>query len=248
MPYIQRKIYMRNTIDVERVYSGRYGRAAERGEKKKLTPEAVSRNNERVAVKKLKRLLNANFGPEDFHITLTYCPEERPDKEGAHKCMKSFLGKMKRRYGKRGTEIKYIAVTEYKGKNIHHHIVMNGYLGEGENTITLVRECWKCGRARFVPLEENGEYIRLAEYLVKETRNSFREKNGPGKQRYTRSRNLIVPKEEVKVMQAKAWKSEPKPPKGYYIDKETFFDGYSEVTGKRMQYYTCIKIREAGVR
>ena len=43
--------------------------------KKRITSEAVQKNNERLAVKKLARIINANFGKGCWHITLTYAEE-----------------------------------------------------------------------------------------------------------------------------------------------------------------------------
>lgn len=241
--YIKRTVVMRNTIDIEKVYVTRYGRGEAREKRRQPTPEEIERNNARVAAKKLKWILNTNFGPGDYHATLTYRPEERPDKKEARKQLKSLLGKLKRAYKKRGMEFKYIAVTEYKRKSIHHHIVLNGFSGEEDNTVRLIGRLWKCGRPKFVPMDENGEYGQLADYLIKETEKTFRDKEAPGKQRYSRSRNLKMPEIKVEEMKAKEWRKEPKPPKGYYIDKNSFYDGINGFTGRRCQYYTCVRIQ-----
>ena len=43
-----------------------------RAPKKNITPDAVRKNNDRLAVKNLTADLNANFEGGDMHITLTY--------------------------------------------------------------------------------------------------------------------------------------------------------------------------------
>ena len=74
-----------NVIEVRKTIS--YVESA-KGKKraKKLHPtlRAVAKNNERSAERKLRRLINTNFGPDDLHITLTY-KDEPPDPEKAKK-------------------------------------------------------------------------------------------------------------------------------------------------------------------
>lgn len=247
MPYIQRKIFAGKTIGVEKVYSGRYGRKSGRGEREKPTPEAMARYNERQAAKKLRWTLNENFGKGDYHVTLTYAPVNRTDKREAEKRVTSFLRKLKRRYKKYGVELKWVKVTEYERKAIHHHIILNGFVKDGVSADGLIAECWPWGRPKFVKMDENGDYRVLAEYLIKETSRTFREENGAGKKRYSCSRNLRKPRVEVRKMEAKEWRKDPKAPKGWYIDKESFYDGgFNEITGRRCQYYTCIRLPEKG--
>lgn len=50
----------------------RAGKNKNREKRENPTPEAVARYNEKMAEKKLRLLLNTNFGPEDFHLVLTY--------------------------------------------------------------------------------------------------------------------------------------------------------------------------------
>lgn len=240
MPYIQKKFFMKSTIEVEKVYSGRWNRGGERSDNRKATPEDVARVNERNAIKKLRRKINTNFSADDFHVTLTYRRENRLEPEEARKAVRRFLAGLKRDYRKLDKPLKYIVVTEYKNKAIHHHMIINNV----EGCQKMIRKRWEHGRPYFVPLDEEGDYGQLAEYLIKETGKTFREESRLGKQRYSCSRNLEEPKVEVKVMKAKEWREDPKPPKGYYIDKSTFYDGFHEVTGRRCQYYTCVKMKE----
>lgn len=181
--------------------------------KSKPTREAVIKNNERIAEKRLARILNANFYPGDWHVTLTYAAVPSPAE--AKKMLDNFLRRMRREYRKLGKEMKFVAVTEYENHRIHHHIVMN-YINGG-----TIASQWQEGRVRFTGLDKTRNYTALANYLIKETRKTFRKADNMTKCRYRCSRNMakpIVVKQEVHV--GKAW-DEPKAIKGYTLVEES---------------------------
>ncbi len=229
---------MRNTIDVEKYHSARYGAPGEkRSKKRNVTPEQIKEKNYEQAKRNLKRLINANFGPGDFHCTLTYKKENRPSQEDARKELSRFLLRMKRNYQKVGAELKYILVTEYENKSIHHHMIINRI----PETTELINKHWKLGRAHFTVLDNVGDYKLLAEYLIKETDKTFRQEDSATKKRYTRSRNLIIPEAEKKIITSSTFRKKPKAMKGYYIDPESFYEGINPVTGYAYQSYTMIR-------
>lgn len=212
-----------------------------RGEVRKKTMEEMREANMRQAARKLARKINANFRPGDWHITLTY--REKPTAQQAQKNISTFLDKMRDRYKRQGFLFKYILVTEYKGKRIHHHIIVNN-INDGKKTTTdYVREVWKGkGNPKFVSLYDNGEYRQLADYFVKETEKTFREDGTPFRQHFSCSRNLIIPKPTVKTkMVKKEWEMNPKPRKGYYIVQESLYNGYDRL-GYRYQRYMMVKL------
>ena len=128
MPYKKITYYCGETIEVEKKHTGRYGAPGQKRQKKrKPTREEIQKQNERLAVQKLRRKINTNFGADDYHIILTYRPEERPDPGGARKELARFFRSVKSRYRKYGEELKYIVVTEYKRSAIHHHIIINSF-------------------------------------------------------------------------------------------------------------------------
>ena len=143
---------------------------------------------------------------------------------------------MRRAYKKLGVELKYIIVTEYENKAIHHHLIINGI----PDTIKLVSKYWQYGHANFTPLYEEASIGELAEYLIKETDKTFRTGKFQ-KQRYCCSRNLKEPKIKTEVVLASTFRKEPKPIKGYFIDKNTVVESTNEF-GYRYQYYTMVKI------
>ena len=119
------------------------------------------------AERTLRLKINANFGVDDPFITLTYRKEERPTPAGAKKNIKKLLDSLRKKYKTMGAELKYINVTEYQNKAIHHHIIINHV--EGVDVSKWVRQLWKFGRPDFKYLDDTGQYKDLAAYLIKET-------------------------------------------------------------------------------
>lgn len=207
------------------------------------TATEIREANMRQAARKLSRKINANFRPGDWHITLTYSRDKRPDAGTAQKNINSFIAKMRDRFRRRVEPLKYIVVTEYKKKAIHHHLIINQINDGKKTTVEMAREAWRgMGNLKMVPLYEDGEYQRLADYLVKETEETFRDDGTPFRQRYSCSRNLINPKPKKRMVKAKEWKEEPKPRPGYYIIPETLYNGHDRL-GFPYQRYVMVKIK-----
>ena len=96
--------------------------------------------------------------------------------------------------------------------------------------------------ARAGTLYEDAEYAQLADYLIKETDKTFRDSDSPVKQRYSCSRNLVRPKVTRKdVKTTKGWEKDPKPWKGYYIKKDSLYNGFDKM-GYEYQTYTMVKL------
>lgn len=54
---------------------------------------------------------------------------------------------------------------------------------------------------------------------------------------------MILPKPKTKlVKKAKKWAADPKPIKGYYIDKDTVYSGIDPFTGREYQKYTMVRL------
>lgn len=216
-----------------------------RAGERRTTPEEMKMSNMRQAARKLARKINANFKPGDWHVVLMYKKDNRPDLKQAQKNMKKLIDGLRDLYKKNGFILKYIHVTEYYKKAIHHHLIINN-VNDGKKTTTeYIRELWKGdgkGSKQFIPLYEDGEYRRLADYLIKETEKTFRDEASPVRQRYSCSRNLINPKPQSRMRETKTrWKKEPKPRPGYYIDKESLYNGTDKL-GYPYQRYVMIKL------
>lgn len=239
----KRKIYRcGKTIHVEETQSRVHKPGERREKRRKPTKEEMMLANEQARTRKLCRKLEENFGMGDYHITLTYKKGERPLPEDAKKNIDVMIAKLRKAYKKLGYSLKYILVTEYRNHAIHHHIVVNGIVDtSGITTEGLVRKYWTHGRPHYTPLDENGDYRQLAEYLVKETVKTLRDEDCKYHQCYSCSRNLIDPEPEVRRMREKEFRDPPKPEPGYYIDMDHMVDTITQA-GYRYRYYRMIKI------
>ena len=229
------------SIEVVKCIPRKYRKGEGRTPGKKKTREEMQEANMRQAARKLARKINANFKPGDWHITLTYRTE--PTTEKAQETISKFLDRMRDRYKRRGFQFKYILVTEYESKRIHHHIIINNVNDGMKTTSDFVRESWKgIGIPKFVPMYDNGEYRKLADYFVKETERTFRNPKSPVKQRYSCSRNLAEPQIRQRIKKTKSgWKMNPQPRPGYYIDPDTLYNGTDKL-GYPYQRYIMVKL------
>ena len=201
---------------IDRCIKASFPRGGKRKKKEKVTSDAVKKNNDMLALKNLTRLINLNFYPGDLHTTLTYAKELSP--EEANSELEKWIKRMRREYKKLNKEFYYIAVTEFKNKRIHHHVVMN-YID-----FQVINRQWKMGRIRCTPLDKTRNYRVLAEYLIKETQKTFREPENATKRRWKPSRNLkrpVVKREWVSINQLFQNLDDIKPLKGYEIDRDT---------------------------
>lgn len=244
MAYFKTTVKAGRTIEVTKSFTKRVG-AATRGKKEKLTPEEMQKINERNAERKLRLKINANFVPDDIFGTLTYRKENRPSPEMAEKYIDRFIDGLRKAYRKVGEELKWVCVTEYMSKSIHHHILVNHI--ERYDASKMIRKLWPHGRPGFKYLDDTGQYKDLAAYLIKETSKTCKNNNGARKQRYRCSRNLIMPTPKTEIIKKAArWLPDPKPVKGYYIDKETIYNGVDPFTGREYQRYTMVQIQKCG--
>lgn len=241
-------MYVKNTYDlgnikqIEKYYPGNYGAPGmKRSTKQKRTPEDIKRQNETNRWKKIQRLILANFKEGDWHLILKYKKSERPPtyKEAVRQ-RKKFIDAMREIYKKAGIPFKWIAVTERgkKGQALHHHLVIEDICTSDIITVQLVKELWQYGNQFFVSLYEDGEYEKLAEYIVKaETKEECDWCT------YSRSRNLIVPQPEREKIYRKRWLKEPRAPVGWYVVKDSVVNGENPYTKAPYQHYTIKKLR-----
>lgn len=228
-------------IHVKKYKRGNYGAPGKKREKKeKMTPEDVRKQNERNRWRRLQRLILMNFHEGDWHLILKYRPGERPETyEEAKAHRKKFLDRMREAYKRAGILFKWIAVTERgkRGQVLHHHLVIQDIRRDGIDTVKLVKKLWTYGSAFFSALYEEGEYEKLAEYIVKaETKEEC------GWCTYSRSRNLEEPVKKVEDVPRKRWRNPPVAPKGWYVVKDSVYNGENPVTGYPYQHYTLKKL------
>lgn len=138
-----------------------------------------------------------------------------------------------------------------------------------ENSDLILEEKWrailrKCGFPEekaagmidYKSMYTAGGYKELAEYIVKQPQEDSEEYEqlslfAPVQQKkllkISTSRNLIRPEPEIKICShwtmRRIIENEPKPKKGYYIDKESIVCGVNPYTGMSYFKYTEVRIR-----
>ena len=231
MPYIEEVVKAGDTIEITRYFSGRFGKHGKRSNPEKATTESQIKRNDRAAARKLRRIVNANFGKHDKHIVLGYGDHKPETEEEMKKDVRIFLRRLGRRYKAAGLAMKYIYVCEVGSKGARHvHILLNKGIND-----EIIQECWGHGRIHTNLLDDKGDYSQLSDYLIKFTTKELHE--GRTKQRYSCSRNLVKPIIEKKIVQRNVFRKDPKR-KGYYCASK--FEGETDM-GYSMQHFMLIK-------
>lgn len=238
--YIQNVWSIKGEREVENIFSGRYGKRTPPSGRRAPTPEEQERINEQQCIRKLRRKIHANFDKDDLFETLTYGRDRRPDPKGAAHELRLLLNRLRGIWKRAGTDLRYIVVTEYKSKSIHHHLIVND-LPDGTGAKKIAQSWSRNGHANTKYLYEDGQYEQLAAYLIKETSKTFRDPNNPSKLRYSCSRNLVTPVAKTRILKRDDWPEEPRVPKGYYLEKDSLVNGVNKM-GYRFQFYRLIKI------
>ena len=235
MPYIKKTIIAGDTIEIEKHYSARYGRRCQRSANSQQTRPEQAEVNQRQAEKTLRRLINANFGVGDIHLVLGYKREHTRTPEQARKDKEQFLRGYRRWCKEQGETPRYITVTEYENKRVHHHLVI------GAVPMAVLYELWPWGRPHITPLDSSGNYGQLAAYLIKETSRTFERAEAPQRKRWTQSKGLKKPEIKREEIRADRWAQEPKPKQGYFIPRDSVINGVCAVTGAPYQQYMMIR-------
>ncbi len=240
MPYIKKKCRAGRTASYDYYYTARYndGERGSREKKSKPTGEAQKAVNLRKAAQECTRILNANFGPEDYYLTLTYKKELRPEPEEMKDHIRELLRKLRTVQKKAGTVLKYVWTAEIgKRGAAHFHMVVNHI------PIQTVRDAWPHGYIKVQPLDPCGQYSALADYLVKYAERTWESVGHHVGKRYNPSRGLIRPEPEKKIILGRRKIPEEIPvPKGWYLDKNTVRRGIHEITGYEYLSYILIRI------
>ena len=207
-----------------------------RAKKQNPTSEKVAEMNLRYSERALSMILNHNFCEGDYHLTLTYRGEEF-GKEAVRKILKAWKRKLSDLYRKEGVILKWVCVTEYQNKRVHHHMIISGGVD-----IAKIRALWKYGYANATLLDATGDYRKLAAYLIKETAKAFRGPDAISKRRFDCSRSVKRPEhKEPDEISASSLFEEPKSTfKGYHIDKDSIYKGTNIFTGLPCVEYVLI--------
>ena len=153
-----------------------------RGAKRELSPQEKEQNrkrNRRVQVRRLTRLLAANF-EVGIHVVLT-CREDAREKARSDYAVKSFLRRVN---SLEGRNLGAVWVREHVDTDVHYHIVMEPAMTKN------IRAAWPFGFVHVDALYTQ-DMAPLAEYLLKE------EATAEGKRVYHPTRGLKQPIEQV---------------------------------------------------
>lgn len=229
-----------DVIEIQKYQFGLFGAPGKiRGVRGRQSEQAKKKNRKQRA-RYIQRLILTNFKPGDLHVILQYPKEARPEtfEEGKER-LRSFLKRIRKYYKQRGYECKYIAITE-RGKRravLHHHIILESIDENAMHTLPAISACWD-GYVKTSVMYEEGNFEKLAEYLVKE--DGKEENKGAS---YTRSRNLKEPVTERKTIFRKEWDESPTAPEGWYVDG--LENRTSSYTGRPCQRYFLKRIKGA---
>lgn len=179
MPYRKETFLIRNEkgevtySEESKYYTLRLGGKKTRVRNMNETPGWMKTANQKRREKKLRRLIQTNFTRDDIYLTLTYA--EEPDYETGKKKIQKFLRTLRRKYQKKGWELKYIYRTEYKGHRLHHHLIINDPT-HGSVRRKDIQDIWKEGAINHYSFQRydggHEDAKRLSAYFCKESKNA----------------------------------------------------------------------------
>lgn len=239
MPYIKSTCRAGKTKEISKYYTRRvHPKGEKRAERKRITTEQQQKVNDRQLVRKLTRILNANFDEECYYITFSYKKENRPSIEELKIHKRELLKRIRKLYKQNGKELKYVETAERGERGATHiHMVVN-YID-----IRALKKIWKYGYVTAKPLDDTGQYRRLAEYFVKYFQKTRGTNQSIQKKAYSCSRNLIRPEPKKQTMRGNRFRKEIVVPKGWYLDKDSVREG-TTADGYEFIYYMIIKEQE----
>lgn len=239
MPYKQEICKAGKTKQFTFYYSVRADqKGGSRRAKENKTSEAQKKVNSRQAIKKLTWILNENFDGTSLYVTWSYEKDKRPAEKGQLRSdAEKLLRKLRQIYKKDGKELKYVWVAERGERGAAHiHMVVN------EIEARKLKDCWDKGWITIKPMDDSGQYAKLASYFVKYSEKTMKTEEGFGGRRYNSSKNLKIPEPEKKTVSSRnAYSHNIQIPSGWYLDRDSVAEAWHEVTGFMYFTYTLIK-------
>lgn len=221
--HLKKTYRMPNSIEVVEYNSARCpGESRPRRKKEKPTPERVKRNNQRRKQRECSRMIETYFNEDDCVFTLTFRKELRPaSMEEALAEFKKLIRYLKREYTKRFYELFWIRNIEVGSRGAWHiHLVVNRI----EGTEWMVESWWfaKYGAVytqHLKSLQDKGHDI--GEYISKTAVSSANIVESS----WNHSRNIKKVEGETKKIQGHRMKDKPRVPQGWYLDKDSYYEG-----------------------
>ncbi|MBQ5316352.1 MAG: hypothetical protein J6I96_02250 [Oscillospiraceae bacterium] len=233
--YYIKKTYVGEFVYVQKTYnSGMINAHGLSGREKKTREqtEKQRRHNEKLRIRNLTFLLQANFGQGDLNLTLHYprgqCPDnERTAQKNVAACLKLLR--------KTCPDIKYVYCTHTTERgSIHHHLITSGarqYQVEAAWAMTVSDGKLSAGHTLY---KDKQTYKQLAAYLIADDKHKPHDK---GVRSYNTSRNLVKPETEITEAKAVSWKNPPTAPRGFRVS--TVKNG-RDIYGAPYQVYVLI--------
>lgn len=244
MPYRHERCKAGRTIQHTYYYAPRADtKEGSRRKKKNKTSEAQKKVNSRQAVKKLTWILNENFDGTSLYLTWSYDKDKRPDgKEALRADIDRLLRDIRKIYKAEERAAKYVWVAEVGERGAAHiHMVLNGV------DTTKLKKCWDKGWITIKPLDDSGQYRKLANYFVKYSEKTMKTCEGFSGKRYNTSKNLKIPQPTKTTIRSRnAYSHTIEIPCGYYVDKDSIAEAWHEVTGYMYFTYTLIDGNKQG--
>lgn len=239
MPYRKETCRAGKTKQYTYYYSIRADkREGSRKQKENKTSEAQKKVNSRQAVKKLTWILNANYDGSSQYVTFSYEKDRRPETPAdLRKDVDKLLRGLRREQKKAGKVAKIVWVPEVGERGATHvHMCIN------EIDTKILKKLWDKGWITIKPMDDSGQYSRLANYFVKYSEKTMKTAEGFGGRRYYSSKNLIIPEPEKQTVRSRdAYSHTIQVPSGWYLDKDSIREAWHEYTGFMYFTYTLIK-------
>lgn len=238
-----------DVIEVEEYHDGRYGAPGmPRQKRKKPTKEQMIQINLQNKAKRARRKMLAYMNTGDYFVTWTYEEKARPpDMKTALKHFQKAMRRVRIEYQKRGYELFWFRNIERGTRGAWHiHLVINRIPG----TVSILEEAWEHGGTWSTTIKKSKHYdedfTKLANYITKnENTIEYKEDGTPAKPKikeasYWTSKNMPIPDPHVDKLVR--WKKELKAKKGYYIVKDSYYEGINPATGFKYRRYTMIRL------
>lgn len=216
-----------------------------RRKKSKPTTEQQQEINRRIAERNLTRILNANFGKDDWYVTYSFAKDKRPASPEAFRAIvKRFLRALRKVYKAAGVPFRYVWVAEMGERGAAHvHMVQSGI------SLEQIRRIWSYGYMTVKPMDPSGSYWRLANYFIKYSDKTMRTEGRLQGKRYNCSKNLRHPKpEKTKIRKRRKFDADNiRVPKGWYLELDTVESGV-DANGYEYLRYTLVMLSDYAER
>lgn len=238
--HIRRKYKMKNSIEVCEFISAKCpGANRIRRPKEKPSSERIKKNNQRRKQRKAGRMVEEYFNEDDLVCTLTFRTEQRPeDMKAAKQMFKDFANYIRKEYRKRYYELFWMRNIEVGPKNGWHiHVILNRI----EGAEFLIKDYWRqYGGVYFEYLQDKRDQGKdIGEYIAKSPITCERIADAS----WSHSRNIQEVKGEDTVITGHAMTDKPRVPAGYYLDKDSVYDGFNE-DGYPFRTYTVRRLEK----